>query len=288
VRFGLFAINYNTCAEPEAAVTVAQHAEAAGFESVWTGEHLVLPDPQRDLPFPPAMPFLDPIVALTLVAASTTTIRLGTGVVVLPLRSPVVLAKELASLDVVSKGRLVVGVGAGYVPEEFVAVGVPRSERGVRTDDGIRALRALWTMAQPRHDGRFASFAGIDAHPRPLQRPCPPIVVGGESSAALRRAVTLGNGWYGFSLDLDETRELVTALRRTAAEHERPPELGRLEISVTPSGRLDRSVVAQYEDAGVDRLILLPEPEAIRTDRHRPVPLTRILANVERVADELL
>jgi probable F420-dependent oxidoreductase len=288
MRIGLFAINYNTCADPEAAVTVARHAEAAGLESVWTGEHLVLPDPQRQWPFEPTMPFLDTIVALTLVAANTTTIKLGSGIILLPLRSPAVLAKELASVDVVSKGRLIVGVGAGYIPEEFATVGVPRSERGARTEDAIRALRAFWTMEQPRYDGQFVSFAGIDAHPRPVQRPCPPIVVGGESTAALRRAITMGNGWYGFSLDVAETRELVAALRQTAAEHERPPELGRLELSVTPSGPLDRSVVAQYEDVEVDRLVLLPEPEAVREARHRPVPLARILENLERVAAELL
>jgi probable F420-dependent oxidoreductase len=288
VRFGLFAVNYNTCADPRAAVTVAKHAEAAGFESVWTGEHLVLPDPQRQWPFPPTMPFLDTIVALTLAAANTTTIKLGSGIIILPLRTPAVLAKELASVDVVSNGRLIVGVGAGYIPAEFAAVGVSQNERGARTDDAIRALRALWTMEQPRYDGRFTSFAGIDAHPRPAQRPCPPIIVGGESPAALRRAVTMGNGWYGFSLDVAETRELVAALRQTATEHERPPDLGRLEITVTPCGQLDRSVVAQYEDAGVDRLVLLPEPEVGRGERHHPVPLERILANVERAAAELL
>jgi probable F420-dependent oxidoreductase len=288
VKLGLFAINYNTCADPEAAVTVARHAEAAGFESIWTGEHLVLPDPQREWPFPPTMPFLDTIVALTLVAAHTTSIKVASGVILLPLRSPVVLAKELASVDAVSNGRLIVGVGAGYIPEEFEAAGVPKAERGARLDEYIAVLRTFWTMEHPRYDGRFVSFGGIDAHPRPVQKPCPPIVVGGESKAALRRAVTTGDGWYGFALDVSEARELVTALRRTAAEHERPPSLGRLEISVTPTGRLDAAAVEQYEAAGVDRLVLLPEPEADRGERHRPVPLDRILRMIDRVAAELL
>jgi probable F420-dependent oxidoreductase len=288
VKFGLFSINYNTCADPAAAVTVARHAEAAGFESVWTGEHLVLPDPQARWPFPPTMPFLDTVVALTLVAAHTTAIRLASGIIILPLRSPVVLAKELASVDVVSNGRLIAGVGAGYIPEEFAAVGVPRAERGARLDDSIRALRALWTMEKPRHAGPFVAFDGIDAQPRPVQRPCPPIVVGGESPAALRRAVTMSDGWYGFSLDLAETRTILDELRQAGAEHERPAELGQLEITVTPSGPLDRSVVEAYETLGVDRLVLLPEPNADRGERHRPVPLDRILRSVDWVAEHVM
>ncbi|HEY3632437.1 MAG TPA: LLM class flavin-dependent oxidoreductase, partial [Jatrophihabitantaceae bacterium] len=126
MKFGLFALNYGTCADPEAAVTVARHAEAAGFESVWTGEHVVLPDPAPSpRVFPPTLPFLDTTVALTLLAAHTTRIRVATGIIVLPLHNPVLLAKELASVDVVSGGRLTVGVAAGYMPAEFASVGVP-------------------------------------------------------------------------------------------------------------------------------------------------------------------
>ena len=289
MEFGLFAANYGTCADPESAVAVARHAEAAGFESVWTGEHVVLPDPVPPrLPFEADLPFLDTTVALTLLASHTTRIKVASGIIVLPLRNPVLLAKELASIDVVSGGRLVVGVGAGYIPEEFAAVGVPLAGRQARVDEYLRALRALWTMEHPRFQGRYVSFEGIDAHPRPVRRPGPPIVVGGEGEAALTRAVTLANGWYGFSLDVDATGQCLDRLRRLRGAHDRPTELGPLEITVTPSGPLDRGVVARYEELGVDRLVLLPRPDAAGADRHRPVPLERILGTIDRAAQELL
>ena len=289
MKVGLFAINYGTCADPETTVRVARHAEAAGFESVWTGAHLVLPDPAPPgSPFPPTLPLLDTVVALTLVAASTTTIRVASGVIVLPLHNPVVLAKELASVDVISGGRLIAGVAAGYIPEEFAAAGVQMAERGARTDDYIRALRALWSMDSPRHDGPFVSFQDIQAHPRPVRRQGPPIVVGGEAPAALRRAVTLANGWYGFGLDLAATRRLTNALRQAGNDHARPPELGKLELTVTPAEKPDRAIVEQYEELGIDRLVLLPEPGVPRSQRHVPVPADRILRNIDEVASELI
>src|SRR5206468_1157667 len=156
MKFGLFAINYGTCGDPGVAVTVAKHAEAAGFESVWTGEHFVLPNrrpPGSSLP--PTLPMLDPLIALTLIANETSRLRLGTGVLILPLRNPVVLAKALTSLDAVSGGRLIVGVGAGYIAEEFAAVGVSLHERGALMDDYLPALRALWESTPPRFEGRF-------------------------------------------------------------------------------------------------------------------------------------
>jgi probable F420-dependent oxidoreductase len=285
MKLGLFALNYGTCADPEVAVTVARHAEAAGFESLWTGEHIVLPDPQPSgFSMAPTLPFLDTTVALTMLATATNTVKLASGIILLPLRNPVVLAKELASLDVVSRGRLIVGVGAGYVEAEFESVGVPLAERAGRMDDGIRALRALWTMEHPRHRGRFSSFDGIDAHPRPLQRRGPPIVVGGEASAALARAVTMADGWYGFYLNLAETRSCLDGLRRAAEAHKRPEELGRLELTVTPRGVFDREAVERYSELGVDRLVLLPEPDAGPVERHRQVPLQRILRNIDLAA----
>jgi probable F420-dependent oxidoreductase len=285
MRLGLFALNYGTCANPEAAVTVAKHAEAAGFESVWTGEHVVLPDPQpSSFSMAPTLPFLDTTVALTLLATATTRMKLASGIILLPLRNPVVLAKQLASLDVVSGGRLIVGVGAGYVEAEFAAAGVPLAERAGRMDDGIRALRALWTMEHPRHRGHFSSFDGVDAHPRPVQRRGPPIVVGGEARAALARAVTMADGWYGFYLDLAETRSCLEGLRRAAEVHERQAELGRLELTVTPRGVFDRDAIERYSELGIDRLVLLPQPNAEPGERHRAVPLKRIRRNIDDAA----
>jgi alkanesulfonate monooxygenase SsuD/methylene tetrahydromethanopterin reductase-like flavin-dependent oxidoreductase (luciferase family) len=143
-------------------------------------------------------------------------------------------------------------------------------------------------MEHPSFHGRHVSFEGIDAYPRPVQHAGPPVVVGGEGPAALTRAVTLADGWYGFSLDVDATRDRLDQLRRLGKEHDRPAELGPLEITVTPYGSLDRDVVARYEELGVHRLVLLPEPEAVHAERHRPVPLERILANIDRAARDLL
>jgi len=289
MKIGLFAINYGTCADPGRAVRVARHAEAAGFESVWTGEHVVLPDPAPPgSTIPPKLPLLDTVVGLTLVAAHTSTLKVASGIIVLPLRNPVILAKELASVDVVSNGRLIAGFAAGYVPAEFTAAGVPMSGRGARLEDYIRALRALWSMDRPDYQGRLVSFSGIDAHPRPRQRPAPPIVIGGEAPAALRRAVTMANGWYGFYLDVQETRRYVAALRQLAQEYERPAGLGRLELTVTPAGPLDKSVVDQYAELGVDRLVLLPQPDAAPSQRHTPVPVDRILRNIDAVAEQII
>ena len=208
MKIGLFAINFGTCGNPASAIRVARAAEAAGFESVWTGEHIVLPDPAIPaFPLATETPMLDTMVALTWIAAHTQRLRLASGIILVPLRSPAVLAKELASIDVVSGGRLIIGVGAGWLEPEFQALGVPMERRGERMDDTLRAVRALWTMEHPEHHGPFASFRNVAAYPRPVQRPMPPIVIGGESPAALRRAITMGNGWYGFALTVEQAKE---------------------------------------------------------------------------------
>ena len=256
MHFGLFAINMGPCVEPEAAVRVARAAEAAGFESVWTGEHVVLPDPQvPPSPLPPEYPLLDPAVALAFLAAQTRTVRLGTGIIILPQRNPLVLAKELASLDVVSGGRLLFGVGIGYLKPEFDALGVPFDDKGPRTIEYLQAVLAVWTRASPSYSGRFVSFSGIRALPQPTQKPHPPIIFGGHTPAAFRRTVQHGNGWYGFALDVDKTAQCLAGLRDAQARHGRPTELGRLEISVTPSEQLSPETVQRYAELGVDRLI---------------------------------
>jgi probable F420-dependent oxidoreductase len=259
VKLGLYGINFGVCVDPQAAVRVARAAEAAGFDSVWTAEHVVLPDPKTpDSPIPAQTPLLDPAVALAFVAAATRTIRLATGIIILPQRNPVVLAKELASLDVLSGGRLIFGAGTGYLASEFAALGSCFEDRGERMDEYLEAIRALWTQQQPRFGGRHVAFGGIDAQPRPVQVPHPPIVLGGMSPPALRRAQRHGNGWYGFALDLEATRKCVEGLRAAEASVERPAALGRLEISVTPAGPLDADRVARFAALGVDRLVLLP------------------------------
>jgi probable F420-dependent oxidoreductase len=268
MRLGLIHINMEPMSHPDALVQAARAAEQAGFDSVWAGEHLVLPDPQvPPSPVAPETPFLDPAVALTLVAAHTDRLRLGTGIIILPQRNPLVLAKQLASVDVVSGGRLIVGLGIGYLKAEFDALGVSFDHKGARTIEYLEAMLAIWTASQPAYRGRFVSFAGVQSMPRPVQAPHPPIVIGGRTPAAYRRAVTHGNGWYGFALDASDTASCLAALRAALAKHPRPSGLGTLEISITPRGPLDLETVKRFADLGVHRLIPywpLPSVSALR------------------------
>jgi len=271
MRFGLFNINNNACSHPDTLAAVARAAEAAGFESLWTGEHVVLPDPQvPPSPVPPQGRMLDGGIALTFAAAVTSTIRLGTGIIILPQRNPLVLAKELASLDVLSKGRLIFGVGVGYLEPEFRALGISMDDRNGKTLEYLEAMTAIWSMDKPAYHGRYVSFEGVDAHPRPVQRPTPPIVMGGHTAAAYRRAVTHANGWYGFALDTARTEACLEGLRQAAERYERPAHLGELEISVTPAGRTDAAAVERFSELGVHRLVLLPRQPA-GADRDAPL-----------------
>jgi probable F420-dependent oxidoreductase len=263
MKFGLHSVNLHSCAYPEAAARFGRAAEAAGFESLWVADHVVLPDPPSpERPMAPDQRLLDPIVALTFLAAHTTRIRLGTGVIILPQRQALVLAKQLASLDVLSNGRVIFGLGVGWCEPEMRSVGADFAQRGRIADEYLAAMRAVWTQPKPTYNGRHVSFDGIQAMPRPVQTPVP-IVVGGRTPPAFRRAVTQGHGWYGFGLDVATTERFVAALADAAKRHPRPAELGRLEISVTPPTLdvPDRAMIDAYAAAGVDRLILRPRPE---------------------------
>src|SRR5262245_16833070 len=259
LSFGLFSMTTGPCSYPEPAVRVARAAEAAGFDSLWGGEHVVLPDPQEPpSPLAPGDRIIDPVVALTFLAAHTSRIRLGTGIIILPQRNPLVLAKELATLDVLSHGRLIVGIGVGYLEPEFRALGAPFADRGRVADEYLAAMRAIWTQAEPAYHGRFAAFERVQAHPRPVQKPTPPIVIGGHTPAAFRRAVEQGHGWYGFALDTAAATKCVDGLREAGRRYARPPELPPLQISVTPRGRIDRAAAEAFAAIGVHRLVLLP------------------------------
>ena len=261
MRLGLVHINMGPMNRPDALVQAARAAEQAGFDSVWAGEHLVVPDPQvPPSPMAPQDPVLDSLLALTWAAAHTATIRLATGIVILPQRNPVLLAKQVATLDVLSGGRVMLGVGAGYLEPEFRAVGVNFAERGAVTDEYLDAMRALWYDEHPEFRGRFASFGGVDAHPRPVQRPIP-LVVGGHSAPAYRRAVARAHGWYGYGLTPAQAAESLAGLAASAAQVRRPAELGELEISLTPRGRMTAERAAEFATLGVHRLVLLAPPD---------------------------
>ncbi len=284
MKLGLFSMTSGPCTYPDGAARVARAAEAAGFDSLWGGEHVVLPDPRvPPSPMEPEDRILDPVVALAFLAAHTTRIRLGTGIIILPQRNPLVLAKQLASLDVLSGGRLLFGVGVGYLEPEFRALGIPFERRGSVTDDYLAALRVIWSEARPAYRGRFVSFEGVQAHPQPVQQPGPPLVVGGHTAAAFQRAVEQGHGWYGFALDEAGAQRCLEGLRRAAAGLERPAALGALEISVTPrptpaGEAIDRASAERFAALGVHRLILMPP---------RSLDATGLERFVEKAAREL-
>ena len=260
MKFGLFSINNGPCASPKTAAAVARAAEQAGFESVWTGEHVIVPDPQvPPSPVAPDYPMLDPGIALSFVAANTSTIRLGTGIIILPQRNPVVLAKELASLDVLSNGRLIFGIGIGYLKPEFDAIGAPFDHKGPRTEEYLKAMLALWTMPKPEFNGQWIKFKGVNTMPRPVQKPHPEIVFGGHTKEAYSRAARLAKGWYGFAQDLESTEKCLVGLREACKAEGKKFE--DIEISITPRIKVDRDTAKRFADLGVRRLILLPRAE---------------------------
>jgi probable F420-dependent oxidoreductase len=264
MKFGVMFANVLGFARPDGAVAIAQAAEEAGFESLWTVEHIVVPagyeseypyDDSGRMPGSDDMPLPDPLVWLAYVAAATTTIRLATGVLILAERNPVVTAKEVATLDSLSGGRVTLGVGVGWLKEEFDAIGVPFERRGKRLDENIEAMRALWTQDKPSYDGEFVSFTNAICSPRPAQGSVP-IVIGGHTEAAARRAGRLGDGFFPAK---GETEHLIEVMRDTARDAGRDPDA--IEITtgggdVFGPGALDS--VAKLADIGVERIVVPP------------------------------
>ncbi len=279
MKIGIFGINFGVCADPDAIAEVAELAEELGFDSLWTGEHVVLPDPQvSPSPAPPLTPMLHPSTALAYAAAITDDMLLGTGITLIAQRNPLVLAKEMASLDVLCDGRLILGVGAGYLRQEFEALGIPFEERGRRTDEFIEVLRELWSSDQPSFDGEFVSFSGIQARPRPARGDRLPIVGGGMSAVAYRRAVASCHGWYGFAMDLETTSESLEGIEAAEEIVDRPEWLGDLEITITPRETPTYEDLEAYESLGVDRLVLLLPQRS----------LGAVTDFLERMAEELI
>ena len=254
-KIGLFGINMGL--DPDAMARVTQAAETAGFESVWTGEHIVLPDPQAPpSPAAPETPMIDTAATLSYLAAVTDTIKLGSGIIILPQRQPAVLAKSLASVDHLSGGRLLFGLGVGYLEPEMTACSTPMARRGQRADEYLAAMRVLWSTDGGSFDGEFVTFDSVTANPKPAQADLH-TVVGGHSRRALQRAHELAHGWYGFRRDPDTTASDIQRLQEVADEFDRPDLLGSLEISITPPGPLTAEDLEAYTEMGVERLVLL-------------------------------
>jgi probable F420-dependent oxidoreductase len=260
LKLAVFGLHRGSSADADTLVRRARRADEIGLESLWIGDHVALPSTSEATGGDAAdQPRLEAIVALTFMAALTRRVRLGVGVIVLPQRQPVLLAKQLASLDALSRGRLIVGIGVGYVEAELRALGASLADRAARTDEYLAAMRVLWSAPPASFAGRFVTFDDVVQRPRPVQQPHPPIVVGGQSPAAYRRTIQQANGWYGFNLDVEQTATALAQLRETAGRLERPPELGELEITITPpGGPVDLDTARRYAGVGVHRLAIQP------------------------------
>jgi probable F420-dependent oxidoreductase len=272
MKFGLMYANAGPFAFPEMLTHLARTAERVGVESLWTIEHVVIPvgyesrypyDPSGRIPAPDQMPMPDPLLPLAYVAAVTEKLRLATGILILPQRHPLYVAKEVATLDVLSHGRAILGIGIGWLAEEFQALGIPFEERAARTAESVRAIRSLWKdEPQPFH-GKFYRWEKLESHPKPLQKPGVPIVVGGHTELAARRAARYGDGFFPGVTDEAKLVELLQIMRDECKKLGRNPD----EIEVT-SGRAvpDRDNVRQLEDLGVSRFMVPPpafDPEGV-------------------------
>ncbi len=271
MKFGLRYCNIGPLSRREPALELAAFAEEAGFESLWTIEHVVIPAgyqsayPYSDdgrFGWPENLDYPDPLPWLATVAGATSTIKLGTAIVILPQRNPVVLAKELATIDVMSGGRLLFGVGVGWLSEEFDAIGVPFDERAPRTDEAIEVLRTLWGDDEASFDGRFHSFDRALMFPKPEQtvagRSSIPVLIGGHSPAAARRAGRLGDGFFPARATPDDLGPLVDIVHSTALEHGRNPD----DIEITAGNVFDLESAKRFQDMGADRLmcpLMLPD-----------------------------
>ena len=258
MKFALAHASMLPLPHPGGLVELARSAEQAGFESLWAVDHPVFPDDfdsrypyTRDgkMPLSTASVLPDPLIWLAQAAAVTERIRVGTGVLILPLRNPVVLAKELATLDALSGGRVDLGIGVGWLREEFDIVGVPFGRRGARSEDYVAAMRALWTSEPASHRGEFVSFAQVRCNPKPVQ-PTIPVHIGGSSRAAAERAGRIGEGFFPLAGKLPE---LVDIVRQTAADCDRNPEAIEVMASHPRLVEDPAAAVEELGAAGVDR-----------------------------------
>ncbi len=285
MQFGLIGINVGG---PEIAATMeslALKAEQVGMESVWTFENVArfveykswYPDsPDGKLPGAPENCFIDPLVALAHLAGKTRRLRLGTGVNLLPQTNPLLLAKQAASLDYLSGGRLLLGVGAGWAAEQFQAMGTPFARRGARMDDYIAAMKKVWSEGVVEHKSEFLDWSGFKSYPLPIQRPHPPIYIGGAAPGALRRVVTHGDGWlagYQPPAEMAQTCRTLAALARQQGRE--PASIDLAMIWERGNDPLDE--VKKYEDLGFSRLLI----------RH-PTLGKNPLDALERLADQVM
>ena len=266
MKFGIAFANIGPNIEPDRACALALSAEAAGFESIWTADHIVVTagyqstypyDPSGRLPSGEDAPFPESLIWLAYVARATTTIRLATGILILPERNPVVLAKELATLDYLSSGRVTLGVGIGWLKEEFEAIGVPYERRGERLEESVGAMRALWSQECASFEGTTVRFRDVYLRPQPRSGTIP-IHIGGHTEIAARRAGRIGDGFFPFGVDRDQLPLLLGTMRAAAEDAGR--DLSSIEVTLSSFTTTDDAAaladVAELVDLGATRVVI--------------------------------
>lgn len=267
MRMGLHALGIGSGARRDVIDAVASAAEGHGFATLWSGEHVVMVDeassrypysPDGQIAVPSDADWNDPMIGLGFVAAATTTIGIATGVLLLPEHNPVVVAKQAATLDALSGGRLTLGVGVGWSRDEFEALGVPFARRAARTAEYVAAMRALWSEDAASFDGEFVRFAAIRSNPKPPRGRRIPVVLGGNADAALRRVAAWGDGWYGFGLDgVAQVAERLAYLAAACREVGRDPSELRCAVALS---RPQPEDVPALADLGVDEMVIVESP----------------------------
>lgn len=275
MKIGLFTPLVAELATPKLAIEIARVAEACDFASLWVPEHAVLFDdyeptyPYADdgrMPGGSTGNVLDPIPVLSFFAAHTQRIRIGTGVLILPQRNPIYAAKELASLDVLSGGRLDVGIGVGWLAEEMRALGLSYEGRGARMNSYIAVMKALWCEDPSAHEDEFYSLPACRFAPKPVQKPHPPLLLGGESRPALRRIAEIGEGWVAASKSPEEMKSLLAELDLLLEERGRRRD--ELQITLMPARDLTLDILRAYADLGVDQIVTgvaPPDADSVRS-----------------------
>jgi probable F420-dependent oxidoreductase len=284
LRVDLWIPTANPFTTPELLAVIGAEAEQRGVGTIWVGEHVVLFEqygstyPYAEdgrIPSPPGTGLLEPLSTLSFLAAHTTTVRLGTAMLLLPQRNPVYTAKEVSTLDWLSQGRVDLGVGVGWLEEEFHAVNVPWAKRGRRTDEYLQVLRTLWCDDPSSFHGEFYTLDPCEMYPKPVQTPHPPIHIGGESDAALVRTARAGDGWHTFNRSPEDLSEPLKTLDGLLADEGR--SRSDLTITACPYFKpLDGDIAARYAEARVDAvaaLLLAFSPDDVRSalDALQPV-----------------
>lgn len=281
MKIGLFATFMSPHANPEMMGKFGQDAEEIGVESLWLGEHVVLFDKMEfpypgskdgRIPVPAGGGILDTVASLGYMAAKTSKLRFGTGITLVPQRNPIYTAKEFATLDWLTNGRIDFGVGVGWCKEEVIACGYSWEDRGSRCDEFLEVIKRLWTDELASFEGKHITLQACRLDPKPIQTPHIPMIIGGHSKAGFRRAARFGSGWYGFNLSPEATRTVLADLDRALATENRSRE--GFEIVITPLPNATPDQIAEYEDLGVDRLVL-------HLGSQRPEKITQRLEQVQ-------